>query len=70
MATQALDTVTVPITAKFAGDGLTAVGLVRDDRQDALHQQVFAKRVTIIALVGEQGFGLGDRSAIRASTAP
>jgi hypothetical protein len=55
LAEHALDTIPIPIAAKVAGNGRTAIGFGRDDRQDALHQQVFAKNVAIIALVGEQG---------------
>ena len=60
MAEHALDAVAIPVAAEIAGDRLTAIGLGRDDRQDALHQQVFANGVTIIALVGEQDLGLGN----------
>ncbi|SCW85002.1 hypothetical protein SAMN02927924_03354 [Sphingobium faniae] len=60
MTEHALDTVAIPIALEIARDRLTAIGLGRDDRQDALYQQVFANGVTIITLVGEQGLGLGD----------
>ena len=56
-----LDPVPVLIGAEVAGDGLFAVGLRRDDRQNALEQQAGADVVAVIALVGQHQLGLGDR---------
>lgn len=41
--------------------GRLAVRAPRDDRQDALDQQAFAEAITVIAFIGEQRLGLGDR---------
>lgn len=50
MTEHALDAVAIPVTPKVARNGFAAVGLGRDDRQDVLHQQVFANGITIIPL--------------------
>jgi hypothetical protein len=60
MTEHTLDSVAIPVTPKVAGNGFAAIGLGWDDRQDALHQQVFANGINIIPLVGEQSLGLGD----------
>lgn len=60
MAEHALDAVAVTIAAEVAVNGFAAIGLGRDDRQDAVHQQIFADSITVIALVGQQRLGLGD----------
>lgn len=57
----ALDPVSVPVSAEVAWDGLASIGLRRDDRENTAHQQARADGVAVIPLVGEQGFGLGDR---------
>lgn len=55
-----LDAVTVPVSTEIAWDVLAPIGLGRDYREDTAHQQVRSNRVSIIALVREQGFRLGD----------
>lgn len=63
MPEHALDAVSVTIAAKVTGNGFAAIGLGRDDRQDAVHQQIFADSIAVIALVGQQRLwrGNGDR---------
>ena len=60
MSEHALDAITVPITAEIAGYLLATIGLGRDDRQNALHQQLLANGITIISFVGQQRLRLGD----------
>ena len=67
MAEHALDAVAVTIAAEVAVNGFAAIGLGRDDRQDAVHQQIFADSITVIALVGQQRLGLGDGDRLRRS---
>lgn len=61
MAEHAFDAVAVTITPEVAGDGLATIGLGRDDRQYAAHQQIFANSIAVISFVGEQSLGLGGR---------
>lgn len=59
----AFDAISVPITAIVRMVGRLAVGPWRDDRQDTVHQRVLAQAVTVVALVGQQGGGLGETAA-------
>ena len=56
----ALDAVAVFVGAEVAGDGHFAVGLWRDDRQNALEQQAGPDVVAVVALVGQHQLRLGD----------
>ena len=47
------------VGSEVAGAQLSAVRLWRDDRQSTAPKQVFAKGVTVISLVGEQGLWFG-----------
>ena len=57
----ALDPVAVLVGTVVGGDGLFAVGLGRDDRQNSLEQQAGADIVSVVAFVGQHQPGLGDR---------
>lgn len=57
----ALDPIAVLVGTVVAGDGLFAVGLGRDDRQNPLEQQAGADIVAVVALVGQHQPGFGDR---------
>ncbi len=61
VAEHALDAVTVSVSTEVAGDVFAPVGLWRDDRQDAAHQQVRPDRIAVIPFIGQQRLGLVDR---------
>lgn len=57
----ALDAVTILVSQEVACNGLGAIGPGRDDRQDAVKEQVFAHGVAVIAIVGQQHARGGGR---------
>lgn len=57
----AFDTVSVLVAPIVGMDWCFAVRSRRDDGQDAAHEQVFTEAVAVIALVGEQCLGPGQR---------
>jgi hypothetical protein len=56
-----LDAVTVPVSTEIAWNVVAPVGLWRDDRQDAAHQQVRSHRIAIVSFVRQQCLGFVDR---------
>jgi len=65
----ALDAIAVFVGSKVAGDGLFAVRLWRDDRNNALEQQAASNVVAVISLSANISFGLATGSSISRSTA-
>ena len=61
LSEHALDAVAILVAPIIGMLWRLAVRARRDDRQDALDQQAFSEAITVIALVGEQRLGLGDR---------
>lgn len=54
----ALDAVAVLVVQEIACNWLGAIGPRRDDRQDAMKEQVLAHGIAVIAFVGQQYAGL------------